>query len=652
MSKRYFLLNKTDNKEEQKLALVGQLFLKLDGMSAQISENGGPVLVFVQDDVITVKIEAEVKDLFFNLHPVKKGGLYFLESSDKLIYKNSQIEVVSADALTESFSNFDAEKTSLQITNSLKKDKTQSSHTSEDIVFKVDKKHETTRTSIDINELLAKAKSNKSNQKKYVNKAKKSQAKVSASEQITKARPKKPRPIVLPKHRRSFKSELITGPFARLFGFIAQLLLTIELKPVMQDFGMNEILEKLSHLISLIPSQILVKIETIISLEEILPYLVTYILIEILSALIFSTSISLFLIGATTEGSFIMKRIKAIFRVIISLITTPLLVFDLPLLAGKMTFKEYITRGCIAYRGKFFKLTSLINIILLIGFGIFYQPIITILETQNFSYNIMERANFDESQAKIRGIFKTSTQISENFKFIGVSVPKLNYLLIHEKSSNYIELSEYANINYKDLKILKSKIAFFGLFYPHLEKFLEDGVVDPVNLKNDVTNLFSSGEILLTNDFTQLPDLNIFSMNDIYDFLTDRSLAPTAIKIIDDYNRIYKMGNELIFVTFTNKDIKFLSVKSSYEDLESRIEQMAISNMELFKNPLDQAIGENSNLLSLEEYSANLDTARNIMKESKQMQSMSIYNSFLNSIIKNIPPEKEYIIEYLTRKKL
>ena len=60
MSKRYFLVNKTAD-DEQKMALVGQLFLKLDGLEAKISENGGPVLIFVQDDVITVKVEAEVK---------------------------------------------------------------------------------------------------------------------------------------------------------------------------------------------------------------------------------------------------------------------------------------------------------------------------------------------------------------------------------------------------------------------------------------------------------------------------------------------------------------------------------------------------------------------------------------------------------------
>ena len=56
-----------------------------------------------------------------------------------------------------------------------------------------------------------------------------------------------------------------------------------------------------------------------------------FIAIRLLGAILFSSSFGLALMGAHTKGSFVLGRIKSVFREIIGLITGPFLIFDLDL---------------------------------------------------------------------------------------------------------------------------------------------------------------------------------------------------------------------------------------------------------------------------------------------------------------------------------
>lgn len=660
MSKRYFLVNKSKtNSNPNKVALVGQLFLKLEDQNIHISENGGPVLVFVQDDVVTVKVEAEVKDLYFNDHLVKKGGLYFLEKSDRLNYKSNSIEIESQEALTQSLPDITEEKTRLLVQSSLNQSskakieppQSQERDETDDIVFKVDNKKDITRTSIDINELLNKAKKNKTNHKKFNEKAKKIEEKnKKPGSELAKMRPKKPQPIKLPKHKRNFKSELIVGPFIRTFSFVSEILLVIYISPLILDMGISDLSTSVQNFLNSNFEEYLVTIAQYLNLNILLPYIISYAVISIISAIIFSTSVPLFLIGVTTQGSFLEKRIKAFLRSILNLVTLGLIIFDLPILVGKMSFKEFVTRACIEYRSRFIKVLSMLNLIIVTMIGIFHIPISEIVESQNFSYEMIQRAQFDETQTKTKDIFRVSKKFAESFSAMGISNPKINYLLVHDKTSNYISLKEFSNINYKDLSFLREKIAFFGFFYPELNKYLNGEEVDPINLKTNIVNLFESADILMTKDFFSLTNLNIFSMNEVYKFLKNKNISPSSIKIINDFNKLYKVGDEYTLVTITNSNIRFIAIESSYNDIEFRLDNLLISNLELFKNPLDQAITSGSNLLSLEEYSKNIEHIKTIMLESKEIQSIGTYNKFIQDIINKIPANKGYIKDYLNKK--
>jgi len=127
--------------------------------------------------------------------------------------------------------------------------------------------------------------------------------------------------------------------FAQFAAFIAQVGLSLTLFSFIGD---NPIFTDLSNLMpkeakDFIPA-------SFVSLVFI------YILIDVLSHLIFGTNLVLFLMGIKQSGSFISVRVKALFRSLISIVTVPTLVTELPILLGKRPLKEVITKSQLMRR--------------------------------------------------------------------------------------------------------------------------------------------------------------------------------------------------------------------------------------------------------------------------------------------------------------
>src|SRR5690606_9957155 len=76
---------------------------------------------------------------------------------------------------------------------------------------------------------------------------------------------------------------------------------------------------------------------------NILPLLVLFALIRLLSTLCFGVSISEFLLGIKSNGNGIWARIGGVFRVFIGFVTGPFLIFDFPAVFSRRTFKEVVT---------------------------------------------------------------------------------------------------------------------------------------------------------------------------------------------------------------------------------------------------------------------------------------------------------------------
>ncbi len=73
------------------------------------------------------------------------------------------------------------------------------------------------------------------------------------------------------------------------------------------------------------------------------PIIITFFLIRLLTTIIFGVSISEFMMGMRAIGNGIWNRIGGILRVLLGIVTGPLLIFDLPALFSRRTFKEFMT---------------------------------------------------------------------------------------------------------------------------------------------------------------------------------------------------------------------------------------------------------------------------------------------------------------------
>ncbi len=104
-------------------------------------------------------------------------------------------------------------------------------------------------------------------------------------------------------------------------------------------------------------------------LVPVYPLVLIFFLVRLVSTIIFGVSISEFFFGVRANFNGIWARIGGIFRVIIGMITGPFLIFDLPAVASKRTFKEFITLTN-TYVGS--------RIVLFFGI-VFYFPLLLIL---------------------------------------------------------------------------------------------------------------------------------------------------------------------------------------------------------------------------------------------------------------------------------
>lgn len=78
--------------------------------------------------------------------------------------------------------------------------------------------------------------------------------------------------------------------------------------------------------------------------------IIIFMALEIASSMLFGCSLGLFFLGATGHGTFLGKRIKAVFRSIFSFITSPLIIFELPVILKFRTLKEVLSFSQIEKR--------------------------------------------------------------------------------------------------------------------------------------------------------------------------------------------------------------------------------------------------------------------------------------------------------------
>lgn len=290
----------------------------------------------------------------------------------------------------------------------------------------------------------------------------------------------------------------IPGFFIRTLSILINLIIIFGLYfYVLPDFKLdqyitpyiNMVLDKKDWLINFIPSPYIeqippIVISTIFSPTNLL-VLALYLGLDLISHLLFGTSLALFLAGVTDHSNIFVSRIKAIFRFVLSIITTPLIIFDLPLIFRKRSLKEVLTFTHLKYRSGFLRFMAVVLFYPLIVILVFGYPLIPaidslIIERQMIEQPLHKRAVADPEGEDVRTIinkslsFKSVVELPPKLMIIpSISQlkPRIVFYDIEEKA--LVEFGYNASVDFNPLiKVLPAQDFYFSKSSPLLYKFL------------------------------------------------------------------------------------------------------------------------------------------------------------------------------------
>ena len=240
------------------------------------------------------------------------------------------------------------------------------------------------------------------------------------------------------------------------------------------------------------------------------PLVLVFILLRMISTLIFGVSFSEGMLGVRSHGNTIWKRIGGVIRVLIGVVTGPLIIFDIPAVVSRRTFKEFMTFTHTYVVSKFIAILGvLLYVPLVIAFALF-APLIQGLELPE---PIAVNDKLDMRVKVVRPIdasvevnltkdyskfLKLSIEFNgENvsliplFKFAGQK-KKLTYkpalIIYHKDLQRSVVLDVFKTFDFKQLLSIGIKGDFFleGKF-PQVESFVHSpATLDPAfKVKSD-----------------------------------------------------------------------------------------------------------------------------------------------------------------------
>ena len=224
------------------------------------------------------------------------------------------------------------------------------------------------------------------------------------------------------------------------------------------------------------------------------PLILLFVMVRLLSTLLFGVSISEAMLGVKSHGNLIWKRVGGVLRVIIGVVTGPLIVFDVPAIISRRTFKEFMTFTHTYLSSKFITILGVLFYVPLIIALSLASPLFQGLElpgpiavnsdlnkrikvappadspvkekTKDLSKFINLELEYDESKVSL----------IPSFKFRGEK-NKLNYrpvLVVYEKElQRSVELELYKNFDLKELLSIGFKgDIFLKERFPSIDKFI------------------------------------------------------------------------------------------------------------------------------------------------------------------------------------
>ena len=211
--------------------------------------------------------------------------------------------------------------------------------------------------------------------------------------------------------------------------------------------------------------------------------LILFILTQIVSSLLFGCSLGLFLLGGTGNGGFVGKRIKSLVRNLIGFITSPLLIFDLPILLKYRTLKEVLSHSQIEKRSNALSFLAGVTIFPIALIAAFLWPLINdpiLLKMPEYVVSAPAPRKKAKTKAeaivsshfelKAKYMKKKSLELIPSFEKKGII---LHVLDTKKGSKLSISKSKSIDLNPEFKSNLESN-PFFASFTPNLFKFMSE----------------------------------------------------------------------------------------------------------------------------------------------------------------------------------
>lgn len=307
----------------------------------------------------------------------------------------------------------------------------------------------------------------------------------------------------------------LVGPFTRFLSALSLMFVTVLLSAQVENEAVNSLSNKGTEIIN---TQIAKFVDFSFN-PEITKSLIVLFIILFISNLLFSVSPTLFICGATTKGSFLTKRAKAILRTPFDFIAHFFPIFETPVIFDTPSLKEIITRGPISYRLRAFRYIPLVTLSIFTFICVGYPIIEQGLSNSNPPEKINIPKNLGKRPLKMKELL-ISKQFSQENIILRIPATRPSYFIINKKSGRSLYLKNTSSTFFASFKKTLETIPFFKYRYPYLSSFLKDEKSSFL-VREDFSKILWGGEIIkgmATEDLMYLDFLAIDQSKKIFNY--------------------------------------------------------------------------------------------------------------------------------------
>jgi hypothetical protein len=272
------------------------------------------------------------------------------------------------------------------------------------------------------------------------------------------------------------------------------------------------------------------------------PTFLNFILLRLISTFLFGVTLVEGLLGMKATGNLIWKRVGGVLRVLVGLFTGPLLVFDLPAIASKRTFKEFLTFTTISVPSK---ILSFFGIVLFMPLIVAFVMVAPLFQGLDVPETIMVSDNLDRRLKKVDT--GSASEVVEEEK---VHSEILRATIGYDKNIiNLIPQISFAGQNKKIL--IKPEISFY---HKELKRNVKLEIYKKFNLK-ELLGIGLRGNFFLFKKYPRL-----------YEFLSTPDLPHSAFRGNINDADVKEFADEV--VSFTKKSF-LLNFENAFEFMQN-----------------------------------------------------------------------------------